>query len=164
MTSLRLFIALWPTPATRTAVAAAQQALHWPAGARRVAASDLHLTLAFIGAVPQEQLGYVGQVAGIPSARIRLTLDRLEVWKGGTLVLRPTRVPAAIVGLQARLTASLQACGVPFDARPFAPHVTLGRKAQGIVEVAGPPVPWRSTGHVLALSAGGCYRVIARFA
>ncbi|MCU0964160.1 MAG: RNA 2',3'-cyclic phosphodiesterase [Burkholderiaceae bacterium] len=164
MTSLRLFVALWPTLATRAAAVAAQEALRWPAGARRMPASDLHLTLAFIGAQPQEQLGHVSQAAGVASATIQLTLDRLEIWKGGTLVLRPSRLPAAIVDLQARLTASLQACGVPFDARPFAPHLTLGRKARGIEEVAGFPVPWRSTGHVLALSAGGSYRVIARFA
>jgi 2'-5' RNA ligase len=162
--SLRLFVALWPTPATRAAAVAAQAALCWPPGARQIAAPDLHLTLAFIGALPQEQLGHVSHAAAVPSARIQLTLDRFELWKGGTLVLRPGRVPAALVDLQARLAASLQACGVPFDARPFAPHLTLGRKAQGIAEKAVAPVPWRSTGHVLALSAAGHYRVVARFA
>jgi 2'-5' RNA ligase len=148
---LRLFVALWPTPATRAAAAA-----------KRVPATDLHLTLAFIGAVPQQQRDAVIRAAGIPSARIELRLDRLEVWQGGTVVLRPRSVPAAIVELQARLAASLQAGGVPVDARPFAPHLTLGRKAHGIVRTAQPAVPWRSTGHVLALSAGGRYCVIAR--
>jgi 2'-5' RNA ligase len=162
--SVRLFIALWPTPAARAAAVAAQAALCWPAGTRRVEASDLHLTLAFIGSVPQEQLDTVTEAARIPSARIELALDRLEVWKGGTVLLRPTRVPAAIVDLQGRLTASLQACGVPFDKRPFAPHLTLARKALGLVDAVVSPVRWRSTGHVLALSAGGRYRVIARFA
>jgi 2'-5' RNA ligase len=162
--SLRLFVALWPTQATRAAAVAAQAALCWPAGARQVAASDLHLTLAFIGALPQEQLDTVTQAARIPSARVELALDRLEVWKGGTLVLRPTRVPAALVDLQGRLTASLQACAVPVDVRPFAPHLTLGRKAQGLVDAAVSPVRWRSMGHVLALSAGRRYSVIARFA
>ncbi len=164
MTALRLFIALWPTPATRAAAAAAQAALHWPAAARPVAATDLHLTLVFIGAVPQERLDALTQAARIPSARVELALDRVELWKGGTVVLRPTRVSAALVDLQGRLAASLRACGVPFDARPFAPHVTLGRKAPGIVDAALPPVRWRSTGHVLALSAGGRYRAIARYA
>jgi 2'-5' RNA ligase len=164
VTSLRLFIALWPTPATRAAAVAAQAALCWPAGARQVAASDLHLTLAFIGAVPQEQLDTVTQAARIPSARVELALDQIEVWKGGTVVLRPTREPVALGDLEGRLAASLRACGVPFDERPFASHVTLGRKAQGIVDAAVPPVRWRSAGHVLALSAGGRYSVLARFA
>jgi 2'-5' RNA ligase len=161
---LRLFIALWPTPATRTAVAAAQEALRCPAGTRRVAASDLHLTLAFIGAVEQDQLGRVTQAADMASARVELTLDRLDVWKGGTVVLRPTCVPAPLSDLQGRLVHALQAAGLPFDARPFEPHVTLVRKARGINQTAVPPVRWRSAGHVLALSAGGRYTVITRFA
>ena len=164
MASLRLFVALWPTAATRTAVVAAQDALPWPAGARRVAAPDLHLTLAFIGMVPQEHLGQVTQAAGISSASIELALDQREIWKGTTVVLRPSRVPAALADLQGRLALSLQAVGVPFDERPFAPHVTLARKAKGIEPAAVPPVRWRSAGHVLALSAGGRYSVIERFA
>jgi len=164
LASLRLFVALWPTAATRTAVVAAQDALRWPAGARRVSGPDLHLTLAFIGAVPQEQLAEVTQAAVIGSASIELVLDQLEVWRGATVVLRPSAVPAALADLQGRLVRSLQAGGVPFDARPFAPHVTLARKAKGIAQAAVPPVRWRSAGHVLALSAGGRYSVIERFA
>jgi RNA 2',3'-cyclic 3'-phosphodiesterase len=164
LASLRLFVALWPTQATRAACVAAQKAMCWPAGARRVAATNLHVTLAFIGAAPQEQLAHITYAADIPSAKIELTLDRIEVWKGGAAVLRPSSVPASMVDLHGRLTQSLRACGVPFDARPFAPHVTLGRNAQGILVATVPPVSWRSAGHVLALSAGGCYRVIARFA
>ena len=164
MASLRLFVALWPTAATRTAVVAAQDALRWPAGAGLVSGPDQHLTLAFIGAVPQEQLAQVTQAAGIGSASIELVLDQLEVWRGATVVLRPSAVPAALADLQGRLVRSLQAGGVPFDARPFAPHVTLARKAKGIAQAAVPPVRWRSAGHVLALSAGGRYSVIERFA
>jgi 2'-5' RNA ligase len=161
---LRLFIALWPTPATRAAVVAAQEALRWPAAARRVAASDLHLTLVFIGSVPQGQLGQVTEAARMGSVRVELRLDRLEVWKGATVVLRPSTVPDALADLQRRVVQALQAAGLPFDARPFAPHVTLARKAGGITETAVSPVRWRSTGHVVALSAGGRYSVIARFA
>ncbi len=164
MAPLRLFIALWPTPATRAAVVAAQEALRGSAGVRWAAASDLHLTLAFIGAVAQEQLSHVTHAADIASARIDLALDRLEVWKGGTVVLRPSGVPAALADLRGRLAGSLQVWGVPFDARPFAPHVTLARKAKGISRAAVLPVRWRSAGHVLALSSGGRYQVIARFA
>ncbi len=163
MASLRVFVALWPTPATHAAAVAAQQVLPWPAAARRVAGSDLHLTLAFIGAVPQEQLAHVTRAAAVPSARVTLSLDRIEVWKAGTVVLRPSRAPAAMLDLYARLTQSLRARDVAFDARPFVPHVTLGRKARGMAVAAVPPLPWRSAGHVLALSAGGRYSVIARF-
>jgi 2'-5' RNA ligase len=160
----RLFVALWPSPATRSALAAAQAALRWPAGARPVGAEGLHLTLAFIGMVPPEQVAEVSRAAGVASARVQLVLDRLELWKGGTAVLCPTDAPAALMNLQGRLAASLRAAGVHFDARPFAPHVTLARKARSLEPAAAPPLRWRSAGHVLVQSAGGRYSVIARFA
>jgi 2'-5' RNA ligase len=160
--ALRLFVALWPAQTARSAVVTAQQALNWPAAARVIPASDLHITIAFIGAVPDEQLNDVAHAANVPNARIELTLDQLEVWKGGIVVLRPSAVPAAAVDLHGRLTESLRACGVHFDVRPFAPHVTLGRKAKGIVLAALPPVPWRSAGHVLARSVGGRYSVVTQ--
>lgn len=160
----RLFAALWPTPATRGALSAAQAALPWPAGARLAGAEGLHLTLAFIGTLPQERLAEAVHACGIASAKLQLALDRLELWNDGTAVLCPSAPPPALLDLQARLAASLRAAGVPFDARAFAPHVTLARKARGLAQAALPPLRWRSAGHVLALSAGGRYRVIARFA
>jgi 2'-5' RNA ligase len=161
--TLRLFVALWPTQQTRAAAVAAQRALTWPAGAQLMTASDLHITMVFIGAVPDTELSHAMQAAAIPSVEIELKLDRLEIWKGGIVVLRPSAVPAAMVGLQGRLSESLRGFGVHFDARPFAPHVTLGRKAKGMLEAAPPPLLWRSTGHVLARSIGGRYSVVARF-
>jgi 2'-5' RNA ligase len=161
---LRLFVALWPTTATRGALAAVQGAVRWPAGARLASANGLHLTLAFIGMLPQEQLAEATRACRVASARLQLVLDRLEVWNDSTAVLCPSETPHALLELQSRLAASLCAAGVPFDARAFAPHVTLARKARGLAPAALPPLRWRSTGHVLALSAGGRYRVIARFA
>jgi 2'-5' RNA ligase len=143
---------------------AVQDALRWPAGARRVAGPDLHLTLAFIGAVPQEQLGHFVRAAGITSANIELVLDLLQVWKGATVVLLPSMVPATVADLQGRVVQSLQAEGLPIDERPFAPHVTMARKAKGVDRAAVPPLRWRSEGHVLALSARGRYCAIERFA
>lgn len=164
MATLRLFVALWPSPATRNALAAVQRALRWPAEARPVSADALHLTLAFIGMVPHAQLAEVGRSTHVASARVHLVLDRLEVWKGGTAVLRPSAVPAALADLHGRVVASLRAHGVPFDERAFVPHVTLARKARGVEPGSVPQVQWRSAGHVLVSSAGGRYSVVARFA
>jgi 2'-5' RNA ligase len=52
--TLRLFIALWPTPAVRAAVAARRDAVGWPAGAAPVRNERLHMTLHFLGAVAIE--------------------------------------------------------------------------------------------------------------
>ena len=115
LASLRLFVALWPTAATRTAVVAAQDALPWPAGARRVSGPDLHLTLAFIGAVPQEQLGHVTRAAGIASAHIELvlTVDHLA-WaaRNARRVLGPRRVSSGIVMANQAATLEYQPLGV----------------------------------------------------
>jgi 2'-5' RNA ligase len=73
-------------------------------------------------------------------------------------------VPAALTELRRRLTVSLSAAGVPFDERPFVPHVTLARKAEGPATTGLAPIRWRSAGHVLAVSAGGRYGVAGRFA
>lgn len=164
MARLRLFVALWPSAATRGALAALQASLRWPPGARLANADGLHLTLAFIGMLPQEQLAKATRACGVASASLQLELDRLEVWKGGTAALCPAQVPPALADLQGRVAASLQAAGVPFDARAFAPHVTLARNAGGLEPAVLAPLRWRSSGHVLVLSAGGCYSVIARYA
>ena len=160
--ALRLFVALWPCARSRAALAERQRGLHWPAAARRVAAAGLHLTLAFIGAVPAGRLDAVRSATTLPSFDVALVLDRFELWNGGTVVLRPSTVPDVLIDLQARLVASLQAAALPCDRRPFVPHVTLGRKAKGLDCVGVAPVCWRSTGQVLARSVGGRYSAVAR--
>ncbi len=164
-TSLRLFAALWPGDQTRDALAALQRGSSWPAQARVVMAPDLHLTLAFIGAVTVDVLATMHAAAAVRGAALALSLDQVEVWKGGTVVLRPSRLPQSLIALHGRLTASLCAAGIAFDdSRPFAPHVTLARKAPGArVALPGCGVPWHSAGHVLAASCRGRYRVVARF-
>jgi 2'-5' RNA ligase len=163
--ALRIFVALWPSDTTRAGLTAIQGTLPWPHGCRLVAPSDMHVTLAFIGALAGEGLDAVRQAVAVRSAAITLKFDKLEVWKGGIAVLTPSGVPEALSALHGRLTASLRTAGVAFDeSHPaFAPHVTLARKAQGLAAVAVEPVSWRSMGHVLAASAGGRYSLAARF-
>jgi 2'-5' RNA ligase len=164
MAGQRLFVALWPNAATRGALAALQASLQFPPGARPSSADGLHLTLAFIGMLPQGQLAEATHACGVASGRVQLALDRLEVWKGGAAVLCPGQPPPALADLQARVVASLRAAGVPCDERAFAPHVTLARNAGGLEPAVLAPLRWRSSGHVLVLSAGGRYSVIARYA
>ena len=52
----RLFLALWPPPAVREAIAGWRGAWWWPPAARLVQDERLHLTLHFIGAVPASRL------------------------------------------------------------------------------------------------------------
>jgi len=166
--SARLFVALWPGPAVRDALVAQQALWHWPAGVRPVAPERLHLTLHFLGAVPDDRFEAVAAALALgPSAPIELRLDRGEVWPRGIAVLGPAAVPPALTALHARLAGALTGAGVTPESRPYRPHVTLARHADGAVPpAAAPAVVWQAEGHALVEScrapqAG--YRVLRRY-
>jgi len=70
MSTRRLFFALWPEEPMREALAAAVggaiAAMH---GCRPVPLANLHVTLAFLGAVPEAALGALTELAGEVSRR-----------------------------------------------------------------------------------------------
>ncbi|MFO7588071.1 MAG: 2'-5' RNA ligase family protein [Gemmatimonadota bacterium] len=74
----RLFFALWPDSATRSAVARLVDRAAKRCGGRRVPPENLHLTLAFPGAVARAQRtcleACADRVAGTP---FHLVLDRI---------------------------------------------------------------------------------------
>lgn len=162
----RLFLALWPGAGARRGLQAWQAALRWPAGARPTPADQLHLTLHFIGAVPRERLPQLTHALARAFTPFVLHLGRFTLWRGGIAVLLADDTPPALAALHAGLADALQELGLPVDARPFRPHVTLARHAAGatLAEGADPaPVAWQAdAGYVLAESAGG-YRVLAHF-
>jgi 2'-5' RNA ligase len=161
--SCRLFLALWPGPVSRAGAASVQASIAWPPGVRLAAPEGLHVTLHFIGAVPAERVPIVADALALKGGRTELQFDRLEIWKGGVVVLEPRAVPDSLAALHGRLAGALRAHGLPVDARPFRPHVTLARKAQGIALSPVAPVRWRSEGFALVLSAGGQYTVLRRY-
>jgi len=162
--SVRLFLALWPAPALRAALATQASHWHWPATARRVDASALHLTLHFIGPVPQARLQEVAQGLERPCPRFALVLDQSELWPNRCATLCPREVPGALLALQATLADALRSLALPVEPRAFRPHVTLARRAAGALP---PEVPealrWPVRGYALVRSAGGHYTPIARY-
>lgn len=128
---MRLFIAL-PLPPDIAASAAAL--LPQLPGLRPVKPDLLHLTLAFIGRVPDEQLDRViaatREAATIQkpfaatlatSGRFPLTGRPHVVWLG------LTDGAAESERLAAAVRAALARHAIPFDGKPFRPHVTLAR-------------------------------------
>jgi 2'-5' RNA ligase len=161
----RLFIALWPTLATRRALAAQQAGWIWPAGAIPTAAESLHLTLHFIGPVPLVDLPEVAQALDCQCTPFTLTLDSHALWPNRCAVLCPSRPPAALLSLHAELAQALARLRLPVEARPFQPHVTLARKAAGALTPAMPqPLRWRVGGYALVRSTAGRYTPLARYA
>lgn len=164
-TAARLFVALWPGPAVRRALAGCRDRQAWPAGARPTADRQLHLTLHFIGAVPAGRVGEVAAALAVPSAAFELTLDRIEAWPRGLVVCCPAAIPTAMQHLHAELAGALRQLALPVEPRPFRPHVTLARRASPCPPLTQPgPLRWPVHDHVLVQSiAGAPYRVLRRY-
>jgi len=165
---VRLFLALWPEAPLRAQLAAYRDAWRWPPGAKPMADATLHLTLHFVGAFARARLpDLVAALDAVPVGPIALRPGDAEVWKGGIAVLRMDG-DAALADLHDGLGAVLTDAGVALDTRPFAPHVTLARKAARAEPPASPAAfTWRANSFVLVESIpGGAarYRVLSRFA
>jgi len=137
----RLFTALElpaPLQARLAALQTAFSAQLPPRAVRWVKPDGIHLTLKFYGDVRAERvpefwdgLARAADRAGAAAASIPLTLRGLGVFPS------PSRPQVLWVGLdgdlapvhrlQAAVEAEAEALGYPPEARPFAPHLTLGR-------------------------------------
>lgn len=141
----RLFFALWPDEATRLGLNEVAAGLLTSGTARRVAATDLHLTLAFLGAVDEAARRCFERTASrVQAGSFSLTIDRAGCWaRRGIVWAAPSAQPAALALLVERLYAVLAGCGLASEARRYRAHITLARNARYIkrrVEIA--PLRW----------------------
>ncbi len=127
-------------------------------GGRRVVGDNLHITVQFLGSITAQQRACAEAVAEAAAAtRFHLQLDRAGLWpKPGILWLGAANPPQSLLGLVSYLHAGTGRCGIPVDARPFKPHVTLWRKLRscGPVPDLG-PVTWNVTDFCLVQSVTG---------
>ncbi|MHB1239844.1 MAG: RNA 2',3'-cyclic phosphodiesterase [Gammaproteobacteria bacterium] len=166
----RLFFALWPHQALAERLFQATRALVGDAGSQAVALEDLHVTLAFLGAVdPQRRACCETAGAAVDAASFTLTLDRVGHWPGPQVLwLGSSRPPPALTRLVESLTGVLGACGHVPEPRGFQPHLTLARRV-ALWKPAPAPVPlhWRVDHLCLVASergvAGARYRVLRRW-
>jgi 2'-5' RNA ligase len=167
--TLRLFFALWPDDATRTALNHAGKWLHKHWGGRRMRADTLHITLAFLGSTPTEQLDdLVACADSVQSEAFELVLDQAGYWRHNRIGwLGASQAPPQHLELVTALNAELQAAGFPVDARPHVPHVTLLRNTAGGELPVCTPVRWPISDFVLVASRteadGAHYEVIRRW-
>jgi 2'-5' RNA ligase len=134
---LRLFFAL-PCPTDDAA-----RIDRWRAGCRvngkPVRASNLHITLVFLGAQPAERLPQLKQLAAsITAPCFELSLDRLDLWPEGLLHLAPNRVPNELLQLASQLRQKLEDAGFIVEPRRYQPHLTLARQS-GLPELTTAP-------------------------
>lgn len=125
----RLFVALWPSVELRNAIVQDSQEIVGGAGGRPIPAENVHITLAFLGAVPESRLKDI--LVGLretKSPTVDLTLDRLAWWRRQRLLcLEPTVLPEALSQSVDGLHAVLRERGFALERRSFRPHVTLAR-------------------------------------
>ena len=164
----RVFIALWPDGGVRAALREWRDGCAWPTSASPVCAEQLHLTLHFLGNFPRGRLHELVPRLGVRFKPFELALGRPELWHGGIAVLAPDKVPQPLLALHGVLDEALARVGVPIEARPYRPHVTLARRAgPALAPIQGPPIRWLIDGYALMESkagAGAGYDIVQWYA
>ena len=173
--SRRLFFALWPTAEQQAAMGEAARELVLGSGARGVPDSNLHVTLAFLGSVPEPRISDLAAIArrvadsGVAAQPLRVSFDHVEYWKKAQVfcaVPSDARTAHDAGSLAAALQADLLAAGFAPDLKPFRAHVTLARKVprRSDWKLYLHPVSWRFTGFGLIESRttaeGALYSVV----
>jgi 2'-5' RNA ligase len=167
--TLRLFFALWPDDATRDALNRTGKWLHQHWGGRRMRADTLHITLAFLGSTPAEQLDVLAACADtVKTGAFELVLDQAGYWRHNRIGwLGASETPQQHSELVGALNAALQGAAFSVDARPHVPHVTLLRNTAGGEVPACTPVRWPVSDFALVESrtepSGAKYQVIRRW-
>jgi RNA 2',3'-cyclic 3'-phosphodiesterase len=174
----RLFFALWPDDEQRTALAHTARKAVRTCGGRPVPQANLHLTLVFLGSVPEARVVELTDIArrtaaGFPQGTLPLclTLGRLAHFAQAQVLAAEATREAPLEGVAAlarKLAAETAAAGFTPDLKPFRPHVTVARK------VARAPRPhpmravaWRFESFVLiesrTLETGPVYSVVESY-
>lgn len=169
--ALRLFVAIEPSELVRRRLAGLRADLERMADrahgeVKWVATENVHLTLHFLGAVPEDRLDGVKEaIAAAAGSAAPLHLE-LKGAGGFPNARRPRVLWAGLSGdlvplakLVEELGRRLGPLGFPADERPFSPHLTLGRArdSRGVIGLGpalasaaeAPGAPWRATEVVL---------------
>ena len=135
---MRVFVAVELAPTSQEAVGTfisslRRHAAFSGASVKWVATSNLHITLRFLGEVPPNRLADVGAVveAPFPQSPFGSTLDRCGLFpsRGAPRVvwLGVCDGHSQLGALYDEVAGRLERCGYAAAARPFRPHVTIGR-------------------------------------
>lgn len=159
----RLFYALWPDAATRTALAAWQASL----GGKPTRADKLHLTLAFLGQRPASALPTLRDIlADMPARAMPLAFDHVSHFPRLAIAWAGLAQPSpALLALRGACMQALAEDGLAprFEHDRFTPHVTLARQAPPPPSERPAPVRWQASELVLveSLKSSGDYRILA---
>jgi 2'-5' RNA ligase len=172
----RLFFAFWPEDAPRAALAHATAKAVRHSGGRPVAAENLHVTLAFLGSVPERRVAELQRVAEAQAAAcvrerpLALTFDRFDYFRRAQVlcVLAAEDDSAAARPLARALQDASLAAGFNPDLKPFRAHVTVARKVmRATAYTVLRPLVWEFSAFALVSSrteaAGPAYSVVESY-
>jgi len=172
---MRLFFALWPAPEVAEQLAGLARCVADQFGGKPSRQETLHLTLAFLGDVPDHQVTLLTQTARrIRAASLALNIDRLGYWPRKQLLWAGETSPCAALGqLADALQQALSEAGFALPGRrpTFSPHITLVRDFPQARESAAPAaiatINWPCSSFVLIRSQksdnGAFYQTVAEF-
>jgi len=137
---MRLFVAVKPSDELKGRILEVQQQLRSQSTRGSFTRPEnLHLTLAFIGEVPEERLACLRAIIGdinSPPFDVRFnrtgcfTHSRKELWWIGAETGSPGL--ASLKAIHDKLIRDLLDAGFPADQRPFNVHITLAREVRHI--------------------------------
>lgn len=154
----RLFFALWPDAGAAKALSGLAQELAALSGGKPVPPAKIHLTIAFLGDVPDDRIAQAMQAAaGRRWPGFAMELDTIGSFKGARVAWAGCRKPAPrLIELQSGLARDLAMLGFAPDDRPYSPHVTLARKiSRPLAPAATKPIGWPATQLALVRSELG---------
>lgn len=128
---MRLFIAINLNEEMKDALMDAQDAMRtYGVRGRETPPENMHLTLAFIGDYDDPAL--VKEVIdGIEIRPFGISLSGIgafgDLWWAGVADSAP------LLAVSRRLRRGLAEAGIPFDRKKFSPHITLMRRAKGVL-------------------------------
>lgn len=142
----RLFFALWPDDTVRKAIIKKTTPYLESRKGRIICAANYHVTLHYIGPVPEEEIACFRTAASeIRAEKFQLQLDSFGYFsRPGIVWLGMTEVPDELLQLYQTMGQQLEECGYQADDRAYSPHVTLMRKCpKPIAALHGEvSIPW----------------------
>jgi RNA 2',3'-cyclic 3'-phosphodiesterase len=137
--AMRLFVALVPPADAVAELAAAVDPLQATPGLRWTRPEQWHVTLAFLAEVDDRtRAALTPRLERVARRHAPLTLALAGGGRFGRQVLW-TRVDGdrlALRRLADAVRAAARRCGLPFDARPYRPHLTLARAGRSAPDLA----------------------------
>ena len=132
MNTKRLFFALWPDHRQRERLRDVITSVAKTVEGRAVDRRNWHVTLAFIGAFPEDRVPFLlERAAEIHVEPFRLNFDRLEYWPRPRVAsLSAATVPPELQTLVDSLHGVMLELGLKPEDRTYRPHITVARNAR----------------------------------